>query len=121
MANNKQLEILKQGVENWNIWISENSSVDIDLAHIDLKKANLKRANLREANLNGANLSEANLSEANLNKADLSGGSATSVRGRDPRSAPAFSTPIRKSSPGASARSARGGREIRSSSSGWRL
>ncbi|MBU0510728.1 MAG: pentapeptide repeat-containing protein [Chloroflexi bacterium] len=76
MANQEQLEILKQGVEVWNKWREENPNENIDLKGAYLVLANLNganffRADLFEANLNGANLREANLVDANLREALL--------------------------------------------------
>lgn len=103
MANEKQLEILKQGVEAWNKWQrpelqiktsfftvkvpstgkiystfvpADLEKADLngaDLKNINLSKANLGNANLRNANLIGADLSSANLSGADLSGAILSG------------------------------------------------
>jgi uncharacterized protein YjbI with pentapeptide repeats len=102
VANEKHLEILNQGVEQWNKWREENQTVrpdlsgallpnaklnganlsgadlsDADLFNADLIVANLSRAKLRDAKLNGANLSSADLSNAclcgaTLNQANLS-------------------------------------------------
>ena len=44
MANQEQLDILKQGMAVWNKWREENPSIGVDL---------------REANLTGVNLTEA--------------------------------------------------------------
>jgi uncharacterized protein YjbI with pentapeptide repeats len=100
MANDEHLAILKQGVEVWNNWRSENPDIAVNLSNADLANANLSQANLTNTNLHGANLrgadlsfaclddfyyfhyeifnyekasdlSEANLSFANLNKACL--------------------------------------------------
>jgi uncharacterized protein YjbI with pentapeptide repeats len=76
MANEEQLSILKQGVEVWNKWRTENPKIDVDLNRADLRGAhligaNLSRAGLRYANLSGADLRRANLTEANLYDADL--------------------------------------------------
>jgi len=77
MANQEQLEILKQGVDVWNKWRGENFGVDVDLREADLSgaeliEANLSRANLRKAELWGADLRKADLSQANLKRAHLS-------------------------------------------------
>ena len=69
MANPEHLEILKQGVEQWNKWRERHSDV----------RRNLSAANLSAANLLGANLWRANLSEAKLKKADLSGAHLSSA------------------------------------------
>jgi uncharacterized protein YjbI with pentapeptide repeats len=76
MANPEHLEILKQGVDQWNRWRSEHPDVRPDLPGANLRGANLehaklgtsdlRKADLRDANLNRGNLSGADLSEANL-------------------------------------------------------
>jgi uncharacterized protein YjbI with pentapeptide repeats len=100
MANQKQIDILKQGVDVWNRWRSGMPDVRPDLRNVDLHEANLfgpdvnpylshvdlhdavlfdadlssadlRRANLRNSDLRAANLREANLREANLNGAIL--------------------------------------------------
>ncbi len=76
MANQEQLDILKEGVEVWNAWRKENMGVRVDLSEADLIIANLTGANLTETNfdeayLTGANLTGANLCEANVEKAHL--------------------------------------------------
>jgi len=58
MANQEQLDILKQGVQAWNEWREKNSSVQIDLREADLRQAHLIRVNLSRVDLFGANLSE---------------------------------------------------------------
>src|SRR6266702_328915 len=81
MANRKQLDILKQGVEVWNNWKWKNlgfsSGIRAKFARskyllLDQFGANSIQADLSRANLSGANLSRANLSYTNLFKADLS-------------------------------------------------
>ncbi len=92
MANQEQLEILKQGVNVWNRWREDHPSIEIDLADLyltppadeirvdlaginfkgaHLERADLTRAILREANLRAASLQNANLFEANLVGASL--------------------------------------------------
>ena len=103
MADEKQLEILKQGVEVWNKWRGENPDIKIDLSETDFSDAYLSRADfrdadlrdadLRDADLSGAdlrrvnlrrvNLGSANLSGANLNSADLSGADLFDANLRD--------------------------------------
>ena len=83
MANEKQLSILRQGVETWNRWREEKPEVRVDLSEADLKQANLMGANLSEADLTetdltwselfGADLTRANPTGANLRGADLTG------------------------------------------------
>ena len=86
MANEEQLRIFKKGVESWNQWRKENSSIKVDLSGadlsgmkltgIDLRDARLTRVDFRESNLQRARLSLANLSRAafigaSLNQANL--------------------------------------------------
>lgn len=103
MVNDEHLEILRSGVDEWNIWRMEHpvdqpdlrrarlsgaylsgahlnnadlSNADLSHAHLsnaDLSNAHLSGANLRNADLSDAILSDANLSDANLSGADLSG------------------------------------------------
>ena len=67
MADESQLEILKQGVAVWNDWRKKADDVNLagaDLHEADLGGADLRRADLRRANLNGANLGATDLSTA---------------------------------------------------------
>ena len=91
MANPEHLEILKQGVEQWNRWREEHPYVTPDLRDVYLPRADLGLANLSGANLSGAihaqlygeklvgakrsltDLSGANLEWADLNGANLEG------------------------------------------------
>jgi len=88
MANERHLQILRQGVEVWNSWRASNVGVRPDLDDADLSNAhlsganlnyihaygvNLARANLESADLRRAFLGDANLSWANLSQANLSG------------------------------------------------
>lgn len=73
MANPEHLEILRQGVEDWNSWrreehllIVEPDLRDIEILDDDLRRIDFARVNLRGAKIFGASLSEANLSNANL-------------------------------------------------------
>lgn len=63
MANQEQLDILKQGVDVWNKWRKDNPEVEIEL----------REANLSGVVFNLADLWGAILSEAKLIGADLSG------------------------------------------------
>ncbi len=87
MAELKYVKILRQNVNIWNKWRSDNPDIFPDLSGAILSGAILSGANLRgafldeadlsgafldEADLRGANLNRANLNGANLNKADLS-------------------------------------------------
>ena len=76
MANNKQVDLLKQGIPAWNAWRAEHAGASVDLAGgalrgLDLKGADLSGADLKNADLRGANLSAANLTAANLKGANL--------------------------------------------------
>jgi len=84
MADEKQLAILRKGVEVWNEWRTPSMNLDLvgaDLKGADLRNANFMHADLSETDLRGCDLSgawlletdlrEANLSNANLIKADL--------------------------------------------------
>jgi hypothetical protein len=79
MANQQQLDLLKQGVATtWNLWREEHPDSPINLNGVDLSEANLGEVNLAGADLSRANLSRAdlnnaNLSQARLAQADLSG------------------------------------------------
>jgi len=71
IANQKHLNLLKQGVEVWNRWRKEHPEIQPDLSGADLRSADLRNANLCKADLYKANLREANLAGANLSIADL--------------------------------------------------
>jgi hypothetical protein len=92
MANQEHLDILRQGVDIWNLWRKNHPDIQPDLrdanlykanlAGVDFNNTNLKRANfnkviltratLIKASLNFANLSDGNLKAATFRKADLS-------------------------------------------------
>jgi uncharacterized protein YjbI with pentapeptide repeats len=72
MANQEQLEILKQGDEVWNKWREENPDIVIDLSGVDLRGTTLRKMNLRGANLTGTKLSNVKISSAMLIEANLS-------------------------------------------------
>jgi len=97
MANQKHLDILKQGVETWNRWreqhydviaaldrisISDGVSLtnlsganflNTDFSWSDLSRTDLTKADLRYASLIRTNLQEANLTEADLTNATVNG------------------------------------------------
>ncbi len=83
MANNEQIDHLKQGTQAWNPWraahrdtavdLSDAALRGLDLAGADLSDADLQRADLRGANLSGAKLKGADLEGANLFKATIEG------------------------------------------------
>jgi len=61
MADQEQLDILKQGVEIWNQWRREHPSMVPDLSFADSTEVDLD-----DADLSGADFSDANLREAQL-------------------------------------------------------
>ena len=76
MANNEQMDLLKQGAQAWNAWRAEQTEATIDLSGgalrgLGLEGADLSGADLRDADLRGANLSGANLTGAHLEGANL--------------------------------------------------
>jgi len=79
MANQQQLDLLLQGVEAWNTWITQHEEVMPDLSGADLSGATLSEAFLSFANLIRADLSFANFFRADLSGADLSGAILTSA------------------------------------------
>ena len=77
MANQEQLEILKQGAKVWNKWREKYPEVKIDLSTPAINNNNLVRTylngiDLYRVNLSGANLARVFLWEADLTEADLS-------------------------------------------------
>ena len=76
MANNQQMDLLKQGPQAWNAWRAEQTEVSVDLSGaalrgLDLEGADLSGADLKDADLRGANLSGANLKGAHLEGSNL--------------------------------------------------
>lgn len=71
MANLKQMDILKNGVDSWNVWRVNNSHIQPSLSDAGLHMAYLKGANLSLADLTDADLRMAELVGVNLNQADL--------------------------------------------------
>lgn len=83
MADQRHLEILRQGAEVWNHWRLENNKAwpcrenfysevaPIDLAGADLREANLRGAALDVADLRGADLTGAELNHAKIRWANL--------------------------------------------------
>ncbi len=72
MADQQQLDLLRQGVDAWNTWRRQHKEVRPDLSDADLSGAYLSGTDLSKADLIRANLSKADLSDADLNGADLS-------------------------------------------------
>lgn len=73
MANKKHLEILKQGVMEWNRWRIENEDIRPNLKGVDLDWEVLTAVDLNNADLRGATFRNAKLEEADMTSADLSG------------------------------------------------
>ena len=76
MANNQQMDLLKQGIQAWNAWRAEQTEVSVDLTGgalrgMDLEGADLSGADLKDADLRGANLSGANLNGVHLEGANF--------------------------------------------------
>ncbi len=86
MADQEQLEALKQGADVWNSWLTDNfdklleraslCKVGIDLTNADLRNqdlagAHLSGANLMCSDLRGVNFRDASLLHADLNTSDL--------------------------------------------------
>ncbi len=54
MANQMQLEILRQGLESWNQWRKEHPNASVDFANADLRKINISlMPSLRDADAKG--------------------------------------------------------------------
>ena len=84
MANQEQLEILKQGVDVWNKWRIKNRTVEVNLNNVDLSNTNLcnvyfAHSNLKGGNLNYTNLTNAIIRDADLEKASLVGANLTNT------------------------------------------
>jgi uncharacterized protein YjbI with pentapeptide repeats len=71
MAIDKQVRVLRSGVEKWNAWRKGNLGIEIDLRRANLNGANLRGANLSTADLGGATLDFASLVETRLDRAIL--------------------------------------------------
>lgn len=100
MADQEQVDLLKQGVDVWNAWREKNPVTKIDLSDIyfpdsgdaiaftvgdDLRGVNFSDANLSGSDFGGvdlcrANLSGADLSNSNFNSVKLSGANLSNVR-----------------------------------------
>lgn len=95
MADDRLVELAKQGAQAWNAWRAAHpdSPVDLsgaglraldltgaDLAGADLAGADLRGASLARAGLAGATLRGANLFKAMLDGADLAGADLRGVQ-----------------------------------------
>jgi uncharacterized protein YjbI with pentapeptide repeats len=99
MANQQQLDLIRQGALAWNEWRKNNSTEEIDLSCLELrdvdhskailKGANLQDANFRESELRGANLYVADLRRADFRGANLQGATfrGANLRGANLRGA----------------------------------
>lgn len=72
--NDSHMEVIRQGVEAWNIWREENPAIQPEL-----EGANLEGYNLAGINLSGSRLLWASLASANLQKANLRGAHVSSA------------------------------------------
>ena len=82
MANQEQLDILKQGVQAWNQWRDKHPGIRPDFISASLRDADLSGADFTNANLSGVDLISTDLIGAlligtNLQDADLSGADLT--------------------------------------------
>src|SRR3989442_809699 len=71
MADQQQLDLLRQGVTDWHVWRTQHPDIQPNLSGAQLSGADLSEANLTYTNLNSVDLSEANLRYANLSGANL--------------------------------------------------
>src|SRR6266566_2330081 len=85
MANQRDLNRIKQGVKFWNTWRKRDQQRRPDLRGAHLKKVNLSNADLSGADFRGADLSETDLRGTNLIEADLKGANlnGATLRGTD--------------------------------------
>jgi uncharacterized protein YjbI with pentapeptide repeats len=71
VANEKQLEILKQGVDVWNKWRRDYPEIKPCVAGHNLQDTHLEGANFRGADLSRMSLLRVSLERAELCEADL--------------------------------------------------
>ncbi len=83
MANEEHLEILRRGVETWNVWRNEHQFALLDLTSADLACADLQHADLRGAILGGADLQHADLRGAHMAKTQMGDLDLSQVKGLD--------------------------------------
>lgn len=72
MANSEHLDILRQGVEVWNLWREDHPELRPDLVSANLSEINLRKINLSRVNLSGAQFTRTSLQEADLSWSTLS-------------------------------------------------
>lgn len=83
MADEKLVDLLKQGATVWNQWRDDNPEYPIDLSdsmlenmyllHVNLADANLKRADFYSSNISFANFAGADVTGANFHNAMMTG------------------------------------------------
>ncbi len=73
MADQKQLDLLRQGVDTWNAWRTQHKEARPDLSRADLSGTHLSGADLSRTDLSGAILSDSDLLGATLSRATLTG------------------------------------------------
>ncbi len=73
MADERQLELIREGASTWNEWREEHTFTRVNLRHADLSGADLNGANLSNADIRWAKLIDADLSGADLRVSHLSG------------------------------------------------
>ena len=71
MANQQQLDILRQGIDVWNMWRKKHPNVPLNLNRAQLSNVDLRDGDFSETDLRGAHLNKAHLSGANFSKARL--------------------------------------------------
>ena len=64
-------EILKQGVDVWNLWKNQHPNIPLDFTWFTLNRANLVGVNLSKGNFTRATLFKNTLTRANFNEANL--------------------------------------------------
>jgi uncharacterized protein YjbI with pentapeptide repeats len=80
MANQEQLEILKQGADAWNQWREQNPKVEINLSGTVLSEIDLSGVNFMLANLRKVIFLDVDLSSAYLDRSVLVGAKLNQVR-----------------------------------------
>ena len=73
MANDEQVQLIRNGVPGWNQWREAHPGVCPDLREVDLSGAKLRDAHFGRADLSGASLRYCDLNFANFMGARLNG------------------------------------------------
>ncbi len=71
MVNKKHLKILKEGVNTWNEWRSNNPEIAPDLSGVSLKGLDLANINLSKTDIRSVKFTDTNLQGANLTNAKI--------------------------------------------------